>query len=90
MICNWGVLIHEDGREWVAGGARILLPDTIAQELRSGKELGDVMAEYVGDTDIRSKQGAVGVFSHGLVNRKEMFSHIVKLLYGQYQYSEKH
>lgn len=90
MLCNWGALIHEDGREWVAGGARIPLPETIAQELRSRKELGDVMAEYVGDPEVRRKQGAIGVFSHGLVDRKEMFSHIVKLLYGQYLLSERH
>ncbi|MCK0471278.1 DUF84 family protein [Halalkalibacter sp. APA_J-10(15)] len=90
MLCNWGVLLHQDGREWIAGGARIPLPEDISNQLRTGQELGNVMAEYVGDREVRKKQGAIGVFSHGFVDRKEMFSHIVKLLYGQYLLSEKH
>lgn len=84
MICNWGALCHADGREWVAGGARFPLPVHVAERLQSGEELGDVMASLTGDEETRKKEGAVGVYTAGWVSRKEMFAHLVKLLYGQY------
>lgn len=85
ILCSWGVLVHSDGRKWIAGGARIPLPEEIRARLLKGEELGPLMAEYTGKKDIRKNQGAIGVFTGGMVSRKEMFSHIVKLLYGQYK-----
>ncbi len=84
MLCNWGALFHVDGMQWVAGGARFLLPVEVAERLRNGEELGTIMASLTGDDGVRKKEGAVGVYTAGWVNRKEMFAHVVKLLYGQY------
>ncbi|NEU29984.1 DUF84 family protein [bacterium LRH843] len=86
MLCNWGAICHKDGRQWLAGGARIPLPAYIAECIQAGEELGAVMERVSGDQEIRKKQGAMGVYTAGWVNRKELFSHIVKLLYGQYAY----
>lgn len=85
MLCNWGVLVHEHGQQWIAGGARIPLPDEVSKLLYEGQELGPIMAQYTGQNDVRKKQGAIGVFSYGYVSRKDMFSHVVRLLYGQYK-----
>ncbi|MDQ0245938.1 non-canonical (house-cleaning) NTP pyrophosphatase [Bacillus fengqiuensis] len=75
----------------VAGGARILLPEEIARPLREGHELGLVMEEYTQQKDVRKRGGAIGVFTNGYVNRSDMFTHITKMLIGQYmqQASEK-
>lgn len=89
MLCNWGALYHTDGRQWVAGGARFPLPDDVAERLKKGEELGDIMTSVTGDKGVRQKEGAVGIYTAGLVSRKEMFAHLVKLLYGQYLASDE-
>ncbi|TSI03070.1 DUF84 family protein [Lysinibacillus sp. BW-2-10] len=82
--CNWGAIALKDGTVLTCAGAQFLLPEEIANELQLGKELGPVMDEYTNKTDTRHHAGAIGVFTEGLVDRTEMFEHIVKLLIGQY------
>lgn len=82
--CNWGAMALKDGTIITASGAQFLLPDEIAVQLRAGRELGPVIDDYTKQKDTRSSSGAVGVFTAGLVDRTEMFEHIVKLLIGQY------
>lgn len=84
FICNWGVLATKEGRIFVAGGAQIPLPEEVAQPIREGAELGPIMEAFTKREGIRHKEGAVGVFTNGLVNRSDMFEHIIRLLIGQY------
>jgi len=83
-ICNWGVLSTKDGQQYIAGGAQIPLPEEVAVAIRSGEELGPVMERYTNQLGIRQHEGAVGVFTNGMVKRGEMFEHVVNLLMGQY------
>ena len=83
-LCNWGALATNDGKIYTAAGAQLPLPEEIAEKLRAGGELGPVMDAYVNESGVRHHKGAVGVLTAGVVNRDEMFSHIVKLLFGQY------
>lgn len=89
MVCNWGALVTKDGEEFIAGGARIPLPDSFKGELLAGRELGDLMDEYCQRKDIRKHEGAVGIFSEGAVTRQQMFEHVSRLLVGQWKYSKK-
>lgn len=86
ILCNWGALAIKGHPTLIAGGARILLPEEIATRLRNGEELGLVMDDYTKKQNIRKKEGAVGVFTNGQINRVEMFTHVTKLLEGQYEY----
>lgn len=86
-LCNWGALATQDGRLFTAAGAQIPLPPEIAAGLYTGIELGPVMDDYANESGIRQHKGAIGILTDGLVNRGEMFSHVVKLLIGQYQRS---
>jgi inosine/xanthosine triphosphatase len=88
-LINWGALVDDAGTLITASGARILLPESIANSVRTGRELGVVMEEYTNVLDVRSNEGAVGIFTNGLVSRKEMFVHVMKLLIGQYMYSSR-
>lgn len=81
--CNWGAVALKDGTVIASSGAQFALPEEIAAELRMGKELGPVMDVYTNTENIRHHQGAVGIFTHNLIDRQEMFEHIVKLLVGQ-------
>ncbi|HDX9654712.1 NTPase [Bacillus wiedmannii] len=89
FMCNWGALATSDGKTFVAGGARIKLPDDFLAPLEDGKELSEVMEEFVQRKDIRSHEGAIGIFTDDYVDRTELFVHVVKLLVGQYKYDEK-
>ena len=88
MLCNWAVLVKRDEPESpiIAGGSRILLPEEISDRLRNGEELGPVMDEYCGETNIGAHEGAIGVFTNGRINREQMFTHIVEMLRGQLEY----
>ncbi|MEG0472196.1 MAG: DUF84 family protein [Solibacillus sp.] len=85
--CNWGAVALKDGTILSSSGAQIALPEKIAIELRTGKELGPVMDVFTNEENIRQHAGAIGIFTNGLIDRKEMFEHIVKLLIGQILYA---
>ena len=86
LICNWGALATNEREPIIAGGARILLPEEVAATLRTGEELGPVMDEYAKLQDVRNHEGAVGIFTNGYINRADMFTHLMKLLVGQFIY----
>lgn len=85
-LCNWGALVTNTGEIYTASGARIMLPMAIAEQLRNGMELGDVMDRYAMKEEVRKKEGAIGIFTNDLISRQEMFAHVVKLLRGQWEY----
>lgn len=84
--CNWGAVAIKDGPVISSSGASFVLPEEIAEQLRAGKELGPVMDQFTKSKDIRQHAGAIGIFTDGVVDRKEMFEHIVALLIGQVRY----
>lgn len=88
-ICNWGALVTLEGDVFTATGAGVPLPKEIAEQLLAGAELGPVMDVFTNKHDIRHDEGAIGVFSNGLVNRSAMFEHIMLLLIGQFEFSNK-
>ncbi|MGI2326307.1 DUF84 family protein [Planococcus sp. YIM B11945] len=83
-LCNWGALATKEGQLYTAGGAQLPLPNEIAEQLKTGVELGPIMDAYTNEKGIRHHKGAVGILTAGLINRDEMFQHVVKLLLGQY------
>lgn len=90
FLINWGVLIDLSGNEYIAGGTRIELPDYVRKGIfEENKELADIMGEVFKDDSIRLHQGAIGIFTHGQIERKDIFTHVVKLLYGEYLYKQE-
>ena len=85
FLVNWGVLIDEDENIYYAGGTRIPLPNYIKDKLlKKDKELATIIDETFNTKDIKHHEGAIGIFTNNLVNRVDIFIHIVKLLYGQF------
>ncbi|CAG9622133.1 DUF84 family protein [Sutcliffiella rhizosphaerae] len=89
MVCNWGALVDKEGNEFIAGGARIPLPEAFRGPLSKGIELGELMEEYCQRKDIRKHEGAVGIFSGGAITRTQMFEHVCRLLVGQWIHKNK-
>lgn len=88
MLVNYGALVDKDNKLYIAGGARILLPNEISKEIYKGRELGDIIDEYANKKNIRHDEGAIGVFTNNIIKRQDMFEHIAKLLYGQMLYNQ--
>jgi len=88
FLCNWGALLAKDKEPILAGGARIPLPNEIASRLLAGEELGPVMDEFAQKQNVRKKEGAIGIFTNGKIDRIEMFTHVVKLLLGQFEFNK--
>ena len=85
-LVNWGALVDEYDNCFVAGGTRIPLPQEIANLINQGYELKDAMDKYYDEHEINVREGAIGYFTCNYLERMEIFTHITKLLYGQYQY----
>jgi len=85
LLCNWGALEY-DGGVLVASGAKILLPNEFIPALLEGRELAELMEGYTKKKDIRSKEGAIGIFTNGRITRQQMFEHVCELLLGQLEY----
>lgn len=85
--CNWGA-VATPTTVYTSSGAQFVLPTEVAEPVRAGVELGPVMDAYTKKRDTRHGSGAIGVFTNGLVDRKDMFEHIVRLLIGQVHYYE--
>lgn len=89
FLCNWGALFTADEQLFVASGARIPLPSDIVRHLDEGLELGEVMEAYVKRSDVRKREGAIGIFTNERISRTSMFTHVIELLVGQYEFAQK-
>ncbi len=89
FLCNWGALVIPDQTIFTASGARIPLPKEIDIQLEHGMELGDIMNAYAKRKNVGKKEGAIGIFTNEMISRQTMFSHVVKLLRGQWEYNSR-
>ncbi|GAY77535.1 DUF84 family protein [Sporolactobacillus inulinus] len=89
FLVNWGACADREGRLVRAGGARILLPQVLADGVRSGHELGDVADAYFHQESVHTHGGTIGILTEGRVSRTEMFRHILKLIEGIYAYQKR-
>ncbi len=87
--CNWGAVALKDGTVISSAGAQFVLPRSVASEVRAGKELGPVMDAFAKKENTRHNEGAIGIFTNNLINRQQMFEHIVTLLVGQIMYLDR-
>lgn len=74
VLHGWVVVVDGNGREGVGGAARLPLPARIAERVLAGEELGLVMDDLLGESNVKQKEGAVGVLTAGLVPRQETFA----------------
>lgn len=74
VLQGWVVVTDGNGREGVAGAGRLPLPPAIAQRILAGEELGPVMDELLGESNVKAKGGAVGALTGGLIPRQQAFA----------------
>lgn len=78
----WAAVVDSDGNEFLANGARFRLPDSVAEQIEAGEEMGPLMARLAGEDNVRQKQGFIGIVTDRFVDRTEEYTAIVKLALG--------
>lgn len=71
VLTAWAVIVDSSGQEGVGSSGRLPLPPFIAAQIHQGAELGPVMDELLGETNVKQKDGAVGALTNGLINRRD-------------------
>ncbi len=74
VLHGWVVVVDGNGRTGIGGAGRLPLPETIARRVLAGEELGPVMDDVLGQTEVRKRGGAIGALTAGLVLREEAFA----------------
>ncbi|MFH2085452.1 MAG: inosine/xanthosine triphosphatase [bacterium] len=75
--CAWVAVLERGGSEGLGGGLYFELPKKVAEKIRAGGELGPVMDEMSGQDNVKQKQGAIGMFTKGKLDRKQAYVQIV-------------
>ncbi|MCL2032549.1 MAG: inosine/xanthosine triphosphatase [Methanomassiliicoccaceae archaeon] len=65
-------ILDKDGRMTVGIGPGFRYPDDVAALVSDGMTVGEAVHRLYGDPDIGNKQGAVGLLSKGLLDRKAL------------------
>ncbi len=74
MLQGWVVVTDGNGREGVAGAGRLPLPPLLANRVLAGEELGPIMDNLLGETNVKAKGGAIGALTGGLIPREQAFA----------------
>lgn len=78
----WAVVVDQLGREFSANGARVKVPLEIADKIKAGQEMGEVMGELVQDKEVKKKAGMIGVITKNFVDRTQEYHNLAKLALG--------
>lgn len=79
MTTAWCAILAQTGKMGLGGGIHLLLPESVAQALRQGAELGTAMDALSGQTNTKQKQGAIGILTNGLLDRQHAYEIIIQL-----------
>merc|ERR1719461_1862880 len=71
FTAGWVVAVHKAGGDSIGIGssARIEVSVKVLKEIRSGKELGTVMDEFSGKSNVKQHAGMFGLLTNGAVSR---------------------
>ncbi len=79
MTCAWCAVVDASGAVGLGGGVNCLLPPSVADAVRAGKELGPAMDALTGDKDTKEGPGAVGILTNGLIDRQQAYEQILAM-----------
>ncbi|MCX6175026.1 MAG: inosine/xanthosine triphosphatase [Ignavibacteriales bacterium] len=66
-------VLDNNGRTGFGTSPHFQLPPSVVEKLLRGIELGDVMDEIMNQQNTKQKNGAIGFFTNGVMNRKELY-----------------
>ncbi len=76
VLRNWA-LAWDGRREGIGSSAGILLPEEVAAAVLAGEDLASVIDRHAQERDVRSRQGAFGVLTAGVLTRADAYAQAV-------------
>jgi len=74
LLTMWAAVTDGD-QLGVGSGPRLVLPDSIAERVRDGEELGPVMDDTLGEHGVARSRGAAGALTGNVVDRESALRH---------------
>ncbi len=68
-------VVRRDGRTGLGTSGWFQCPDYIVRRMLEGVELGELIDERVGRSGVKRAEGAIGIFTRGLVSRTDLYEH---------------
>src|SRR5438552_119595 len=68
--CAWAAVVSRSGRHGVGGSLAMPLPESVAEMIRGGMELGHAMDKLTSRSNTKHGAGAVGILTAGVVDRQ--------------------
>jgi inosine/xanthosine triphosphatase len=75
----WCAVARDDGVVGIAGGENVLLPPSVAADVRAGAELGPAMDALTGLHNTKHGDGAIGILTDGYLSRQMAYEHLLTL-----------
>ena len=82
-LIMWGAVTDGDRTER-GGGPTLRLPDTVAEQVADGSELGPVMDDLLGTEGVAESNGAAGALTAGLTDRTRALGQAVASSFGPF------
>ncbi|GAM20239.1 hypothetical protein SAMD00019534_034140, partial [Acytostelium subglobosum LB1] len=86
--CGWVVTfnrIYIQGQMGISSTCRFEMPERVMKGIiEEGKELADVMDELTSQSDVRSNEGAMGIFTNSLLQRHYVCMHAVVFSFSRF------
>lgn len=79
MLAYAWIVVRCDGPTGKGRTGAFLLPESVAQLVRAGKELGDANDLVFGRQNSKQQDGAIGLLTGGIMDRTELYEHAVVL-----------
>ncbi len=78
----WCAVIDQDGNIFFVNGARLKVPESIAEKIRSGLEMAHAMEAITGRKKVKSTTGMLGIITKNYIDRTEEYAVLAKLAVG--------
>lgn len=80
FLGGWAVIVDRAGNRGEGASARVALPETIAERLRAGEELGPLMQTILKDNGnvVRHTLGTHGILTNERYTRVDEFTHALQ------------
>jgi len=79
FTCAWCAVVRDDGVVGTAGGENLLLPPSVAADVRAGAELGPAMDALMGLRNTKQGGGAIGALTGGRLDRRAAYEHLLMM-----------
>ncbi len=79
LTAAWCVIVDRTGRVGVGGNSCVLLPPSVAADVRAGLELGEAMDRLVNRANTKHQNGAIGILTDDLETRQSAYETLIRL-----------